>query len=67
MNPTNVLWFNLTDRKTLQSYNPTSDILNKERLLNAVQYLYSINLLTPTTVYILARHWAELTVSSNVS
>ena len=67
MNPTNVLWFNLTDRKTLQSYNPTSDILNKERLLNAVQYLYSINLLTPTTVYILARQWAELTVSSNVS
>ena len=67
MNPTNVLWFNLTDRKTLQSYNPTSDILNKQRLLNGVQYLCSINLPRPTTVYILARHWAELTVSSNVS
>ena len=37
-------------------YYTTSDILNRKRLLKAVQFLRSINLLKPTTVYILTRH-----------
>ena len=53
---------NLTNVKTtiiLQTqllYYTRSDILNRKRLLKAVQFLRSINLLKPTTVYILTRH-----------
>ena len=70
-----MLRFNLTDRKTLQFHKLnyfikqrviTSDVLNKERILKAVQYLYLINLIKPNTVYILAHHWHNLTVVSKV-
>ena len=60
-----MLRFNLTDRKTLQFHKLNyfikqrviiGDVLNKERILKAVQYLYLINLIKPNTVYILAHH-----------
>ena len=44
----------------------TSNILNKERLLKAVQLLSLAYLLKPTTVYILAHDWHKLTVVSKV-
>ena len=47
---------NTTILQTLLLYYKTSDILNRKRLLKAVQFLRSINLLKPTTVYILTRH-----------
>ena len=47
---------NTTILQTQLLYYTTSDILNKERLLKAVQYLCSVNLLKPSTVYILACH-----------
>ena len=51
------------DKKTIQSYKLNyfiKLILNKEPLLKAVQYLSSMNLLKPTTVYILAHFWKML-------
>ena len=37
-----------------------------ERLLKTVQYLSLISLIKPTTVYILAHHWHNLTALSKV-
>ena len=54
-----LLRYNLTDRKTLNKvlkiqllYKTKSDILNRVRLLKAVQYLSLMNLIKPTAVYI---------------
>ena len=64
-----VLRYNLTERKTLQSYKLNYFIkqrviilIRSDSQLMAVQYLSSINLLKPTTVYSLAHCWAKHTV-----
>ena len=40
-----------------------SDILNRVRLLKAVQYLSLMNLIKPTAVYILDHHWPEICIA----
>ena len=68
-----LLRYNLTERKTLQSYKlncfiwTASNVLNKENLLKAAQYLLLTNLIKPTTVCISpAHHWHNLTAVSKV-
>ena len=68
-----LLRYNLTERKTLQSYKlncfiwTASNVLNKEHLLKAAQHLLLINLIKPTTVCISpAHHWHNLTAVSKV-
>ena len=59
-NHTVLLRYNLTDRNTILQnqllYWTASNVLNKERLLNVVQYLSLINLIKPSKFYIPAHH-----------
>ena len=57
---------NTTVPQTQLLYLTASNVLNKGRLLKAVQYLSLINLIKPATVYMPAHRWHNLTAVSRV-